>query len=291
MVQLFLRIDRKDADAPNSVPDRGFVLLAVLLFTGLVAAIALNLELLSLSSRRNSNAEFIQEQTNAVLDSALTRSIYALEQTSDPLIAAARSSAGYATWHYDRLDVAIVISSESGKIDLNTAPIDLIESAARIALGTGDISSRALARIAGERQSGQTFALVEAALTPADRFGPEAARFRQDFTVFSGQPGIDSLDAPDDVLRAIPGVTDAEVGTLLTARVENSLSPANSVINRLRQYFAPERPIYTITATLLGPVNHAIRATTVIVSQNQHRARVLMWHDVLQPVNPAAGSS
>jgi len=164
--------------------------------------------------------------------------------------------------------VTIALQDEAGKLDLNTAPPELLEGLFGV---LGIEGGRALARAVVDRRpalavpaGAQRFAVPNAIAgvrrTPGVAFDmrlmPFAAvaelrlvpgmtrraydRIRRFVTVQSGSARINPLTAPREILLSLPGVSPQEVDFLLAARATSG-EPGASVptLSGVERYIAP----------------------------------------------------
>ncbi|HWE72694.1 MAG TPA: hypothetical protein VG328_05995 [Stellaceae bacterium] len=215
--------------------------------------------------------------------------------------------------------VAVSIVDESGKIDLNVAPADMIAGLAdelgidaddRNALLAGIAARRAdVAKLTGGAASALAFAgdltgadpggLAQQAFADASEIGSlpglshdAVARLLPDLTVYSQRATINPLTATREILLAVPGISPEEVDFFLGARQQTSFEkPALGGVDR---YVAvtPPRAV-TITARARIGTARFTREEVVLMSGNLplRPYRILRWQQPREaPPNPAPTS-
>ncbi len=201
--------------------------------------------------------------------------------------------------------IRIKIEDESGKIDVNVAPPEMIAGLCAV-LGLDDTTSALLLegilsrrRIAAARLAAGAGAAPQirrlAAFTAIDELmqipGFDRASFerlRPYLTVFSQSAAIDPLVAPQPVLLAIPGVDVREVERLLVARaapVAEESSPFAPALTGVDDYITSGAlGVATIIAeatTDTGTVfaRRAVMASTDVVGQP---GQILEWRQEVE---------
>ncbi len=264
--------------------EQGFVLVTVLLFLGLISALAVQIIANSLSVSREAAARSTSVRQILVLDAALNRAIYALENPDDRFLRALRSSPNGAPWRFDCTDVRVVLVAESGKLDLNTADLYLLRSVVeRLFEDDPAVAEGIVSRLMTFRQAGRRFEFPEAVLGGADRFRYPVDTVRQVFTVLTGQTGFDPATASELLLKALPGQTQESISELLVARASGRLATA-ALSAQLRSLIVRERPVYNVGAELASSEIHARREAVVAIEPNTQSARVLSWRSIVKPL-------
>jgi general secretion pathway protein K len=223
------------------------------------------------------------------------------------------------TFQIGNTAVAVSIVDESGKIDLNTAPMDLIAGLAdelgieaddRTALLTGIGARRArfakmtdgvalslpfAGDIEGADPGGlgtQAFADTSELLSLPGLSHDAAMRLLPYLTVYSQNPTINPLTATRAVLLAVPGIGPEEVDFFLNARHQaNFEKPALAGVDR---YVAvtPSRAVTITARTRIGTASFT-REAVVLVSGNLPLLpyRILRWQQPREaPPNPVPAS-
>jgi general secretion pathway protein K len=214
--------------------------------------------------------------------------------------------------------VAVSIVDESGKIDINTAPTDLIAGLAdelgidaddRNALLTGISTRRTrFAKLAGDPLSlpfagdiegadpgglgAQAFADASELLSLPGLSRDAATRLLPYLTVYSQSPTINPLTATRAVLLAVPGMGPQEADFFLDGRHQTNFEkPALSGVDRYVAV-APPRAV-TITARARIGTASFTREAVVLVSGNLPLLpyRILRWQQPREaPPSPVPAS-
>jgi general secretion pathway protein K len=171
----------------------------------------------------------------------------------------------------------LAIQDEAGKIDLNTAQDELLRRLLRSGGADLETASTLKDRILdwrepgiGKRLNGAKAPEYRAAgLAYGPRNGPFAtveeaqlvmgmtpevfAAIRPALTVYSQTPWVDPSFAPPEVLRALPGMDEAAIASLLLARASSTSRPAIMLGHA-----------FTITSEAEGPGGFHTRRSAVI---------------------------
>jgi general secretion pathway protein K len=202
--------------------------------------------------------------------------------------------------------VAVSIVDEGGKIDLNTAPSDMIaaladeleidasdrnallagiaarrENFAKVAGSPALLSSPLVSDIGGADPGGrgmQAFADTSEIWSLLGLSHGAAARLLPYFTVYSQRTTLNPLTATREALLAVPGISPAEVDFFIAARYQpNFEKPALSGVDRYVGV-TPLRAV-TITARARTATATFTREAVVLVSGNLSLRpyRILRW--------------
>lgn len=224
------------------------------------------------------------------------------------------------TFQIGNRTVTASIVDEGGKIDLNSAPNDLIagladelgiepadrnalltgiatrrESFAKIAGSTSLLSSPLISNIGGAdpgRLSMQAFADTSEIWSLPGLSHDAAARLLPYFTVYSQRPTLNPLTATREVLLAVPGISPEEVDFFLAARYQpNFEKPALSGVDR----YVGVTPLRAVTITARASAGTAsfAREAIVLVSGNLSLRpyRILRWQQPRQAPPSSAPAS
>ena len=243
--------------------ERGAALLIVLwmlLLMSLLAAAFVSTTRSDLAIARNAVES---ARARALADAGITRAAVGLSE-SDPRFRWRADGTPYR-WAFGGGTVTVAIVGEVGKIDLNAAPPDVLESLFRYA-GAGDEAASIAQAVLDRRQAppgAQTPADDGAAIDPnepgfatIDDLGgvpgmtaPLLHAVLPLVTVLSGAPTVDPNTAPRGVLLSLPGADPADIDAFLAARDQQAAGNA-----------VPAPPPASI-APYLGP--GAISAVTI----------------------------
>ena len=254
--------------------NRGIALISVLWITGLLAVMAASFASSTRTEARLAHNHEEAAKAEALADAGVHRAIFGLLD-SDPATAWRAGHTVYA-FALGEGDVQVRIEDEDGKIDLNSAPLQLLIGLF-VALGLPEEEAQMLADRVGdfrdedsepEPLGAEDEAYFDAGLRQgaADRpFATESEllrvlgmtqslyeQARPYVTVYSGAEGIDPTRAYRPVLEALPGITPSVVEALLTAAGETdpfSLIEDQALLADLENYIVPSRDlVFTIRA-------------------------------------------
>ena len=148
--------------------ERGFVLVSALLFIAIMSALVVRIMVDTLSVSRQAAAESQAARHVQVLDAALNRAIFALENPSDELLGKMRSTKGGVLWRFDGLKIRIDLQAESGKLDINTADPVLLRGVIALLFADDEaVAEAAIQRLSTWREAGRRFEFVEAGRPPS----------------------------------------------------------------------------------------------------------------------------
>lgn len=243
----------------------------------------------------------------------------ALELTAYRLTAAPkedRPSNGRFDFRLGRATVVEEFHSESGRIDLNTAPKPLLSNLF-VALGAkSDAADQYADRIVAWRtagaQGGEADAEADAYRVAGRNYKPRRGPFQDvgelwlvlglppawveramaNITVFSGIPQVNVLDAPPFVLAALPGIGAEQVNGVLAAR-QSPRPDGKAILASLgtAQGSATVEPSRSIRVSVGIRFDSGTRATAEIVillgDDADEPYRVLSWRDDFDQIAPA----
>jgi general secretion pathway protein K len=254
--------------------NRGIALISVLWVTGLIAVMAASFASSTRTEGRLAHNREENSKAEALADAGVHRAVFGLLDF-DPETAWQAGDTVYA-FSLGEGEVQVRIEDESGKINLNGAPLQLL-TGLFVALGLPEEDAQLMADRIGdfrdedsepEPLGAEDEAYFGAGLPEgvADRpFATESEllrvlgmtrrlyeQVRPYVTVYSGAEGIDPTRAPRPVLEALPGITPPVVEALLTAGrgVDPfSLIEDQLLVAALENYFIPSRDlVFTIRA-------------------------------------------
>lgn len=306
---------------PRTSDQRGLALISVLWVLMVIAVLMTGFAVVTHAHRHVTINVAHQSRAHALVNAGLNRAAIAM-QDPDPRY----------RWHPDgqvyRFPfegdlIEISVADENGKIDINTAPEQLLLGLLA-ALGIPDEQAQALSdaiqdwrdpddlrRLHGAereeyRKAGQPgpanelFANI-AELTQVLGMTPELySRLAPFVTVYSGRQQINPVTAAAEVLMAIPGARLDDIAEAIALRQVTTPNYAQGVMNRLTwvgQFAnAAPGPAYTITlAAATGP-GGGVRASAEVVIwlTGDGSYRILEWRDrnlALDGVSTVAASS
>lgn len=222
--------------------ESGAALLIVLWMLLLLSLLAASFVITRRSDLDIARNDLESARARALADAGITRAVVALGE-SDPRMRW-RADGSLNRWAFGGGTIIVSIVSESGKIDLNAAPPDVIASLFHYAGAGDDLGAQLTAEILDRRAAGA------APLAGADRnavgFDPSQPAFvaidelggLQDMTamllqavlplvtVHSGLATIDPDTAPRAVLLSLPGADEAEIDAFLAERADGAQGDA-----------------------------------------------------------------
>ena len=225
--------------------EHGFVIVAVLWIIAALSALAMIFALYLSNSAQALAVSDAGLQAEALVSASIELTAYQLSLAGDK----ERPLQGSFHYRLDNAETLVSFVSETARIDLNLAPKDLLANLLS-GLGAGpEDADRYADRIIGWRTppkadaaDGEGALYRAAGLTYSPRQAPFAhanelalvlglppalvERALPFVTVFSGQPKIDPLVAPPEVIAALPGMTPSGLKEFLGERPGLPRDPA-----------------------------------------------------------------
>lgn len=309
-----LEIGREDrSGAPSGRRDRGFALILVIWVLALMALLGAEVAADSRSAAVVSRNRFDLAQLQASADAGVALAVMGL---LDPVVAARWQADGRVyERHYAGQDLSIAIADEGGKIDVNTAPIELIagllnefgvdrdqqalitrailERRAQFAAATPPTSSNT------GRLFGQSHIISLAQLAFADvselRLLPGMTRslyqsLEPELTVYSQNPTLNPMTASRPTLLAIPGTGAGDADAVMASRRGGAAQLDASELSKLALY-ARIDTLHVVGITVRAKAANGAsftRHAVVAVSPDRplDQTRILRWE---QPSDLSAG--
>jgi general secretion pathway protein K len=203
---------------------RGLALVSVLWGVAILSLIAAAMLSASVTSAHLDRNGWNAARAGSVADQAVSRAILSL--LDDRVRLRPRVDAKPQTLTFDSVPVRLWIQDESGKINLNTAPKDVLASLfASAGLERGDAAALADRIVARQTPAGAPNAHIAFRapdeLLAVPRMTPALlARIEPLITVYGKAPTINRQVAPRAVLRLMPDLDDQAIDRLLKARDE-----------------------------------------------------------------------
>lgn len=281
----------------------GFIIVAVLWILGTLATLAVIYSLYV----RETALEFVNHderlQAQALAMSGVELAAYQL--TANPRTPPLR---GQFVFEEGNAQVAVSFRTENSRIDLNFAPKELLAGLFSSVGVESDAAITYADRIIAWRtplQSGQSDPEAGLYQAAGKSYGPRHAPFQHPdelalvanippsvvdrilpyVTVYTGQPAVNLLAAPPQVLAALPGMTPERLQLLLTLRQD---SPQD-----LAAQLGALPPDMTLEASKANRVSIDIRfrsgrrmqaeAVILLVGTDTEPYRVLSWRDNVPP--------
>lgn len=233
--------------------DDGFILVAVLWILGGLATLAAIYALYVVYAATSIEVNNERVQAEAAVSSALELTAYYLSNVE----AAARPTSGSFNFQIGSANVGVGFRSEAARIDLNTAPKELLAGLFKVLGAQPDaadyyadriIAWRTPAPTQNEDQDKEIIAYRTAGLSESPRQAPftnveelwlvlglppvMVERALPFVTVFSGLPTVNVMDAAPEVVAALPGMTPDRLDDVLKQR-STTQQDANLVLQAL----------------------------------------------------------
>jgi general secretion pathway protein K len=290
----------------TSTSERGFVLVAVLWIIAALSALATIFALYLSNSAQALAISDTSLQTEALVSASVELTAYQLSLTQDN----ARPLQGSFRYRMNDADIVVAFVSEGGRIDLNLAPKGLLENFLS-GLGAAPQDAAQYAdRIIGWRTPPKSNSVEDevslyraAGLAYSPRQAPFAHvnelalvvglppalvdRALPFVTVFSGQPKINVLVAPPEVIAALPGMTPSALKEFLEIRPTLPRDPA-----AIAAALGPAQASATIEKSGFFRIRTTVRfengrqtSSEVVIDLGggeQDPYRVLSWRDAVE---------
>jgi general secretion pathway protein K len=290
----------------TSTSERGFVLVAVLWIIAALSALATIFALYLSNSAQALAISDTSLQTEALVSASVELTAYQLSLTQDN----SRPLQGSFRYRMNDADIVVVFVSEGGRIDLNLAPKRLLENFLS-GLGAAPQDAAQYAdRIIGWRTPPKSNSVEDevslyraAGLAYSPRQAPFAHvnelalvvglppalvdRALPFVTVFSGQPKINVLVAPPEVIAALPGMTPSALKEFLEIRPTLPRDPA-----AIAAALGPAQASATIEKSSFFRIRTTVRfengrqtSSEVVIDLGggeQDPYRVLSWRDAVE---------
>lgn len=273
---------------------RGVALLLVLWACTLLAILLGGYAVLARTEGLQARYQFAQAQAHYAAEAGLMRAIYGLH---DPQTKRRwRADGRIYPFHFDNATVLVSAIDEGGKVDLNTASVQVLqrlfvaagqspEDAGKLAenviewrsppgMGNDEASRRAIYAAAGRDYGPRSgaFASVEE-LQLVLGVTPELYRMlAPQLTIWSGRPIPDANTAPPLALASIPGLTDRQMEIIRAARLRNASDAALALDAGTTHSIRSE-------ATLADGTRAILRATIRLQAGGAQPYAVLRWQE------------
>jgi len=238
---------------------RGFVLVAVLWLLAALAVLAVIFSVHLSNSTRALALNDTELQADALVSAAVELTAYRIwladeeapPQREDSQLPRTRSRPprGAFQTQLGGAELSVAFASEATRIDLNAAPKELLAGLMSVLGASSDEASQHADRIVGwrTRATAETSDREDSLYLAAGRtYAPRKAPFAHVnelalglglppvlvdralpfVTVFSGMPGVDALNAPPEVVAALPGMTPRRLKQFLNDRGGLANEPA-----------------------------------------------------------------
>jgi general secretion pathway protein K len=227
----------RKASPTAAISERGFVLVAVLWIIAALSALATVFAVYLSNSAQAVALNDVGLRAEALVSAGVELTAYQLSLAGDK----ARPFQGAFRYRLDNAEIGVSFVTETARVDLNLAPKEML---ANLLSGLGaspDDAAQYTDRIIGWRTTPKSDAAEDevslyraAGLAYSPRQAPFAHvnelalvvglppalvdRALPFVTVFSGQPKVNALAAPPEVIAALPGMTPSGLKEFLQAR-------------------------------------------------------------------------
>jgi general secretion pathway protein K len=295
--------------------EHGFVLVAVLWIVAALSALAIIFTVYLSNTAQALSVSDIRLQAEAAVSGSVELTAYQLALAGEK----ARPMQGSFHYRLDHADITVSFVSETGRIDLNAAPKDLLANLfASLGAGPEDAAQYA-DRIIGWRTPPKADAAEdEVSLYRAAGLGysPRQAPFAHVdelalvqglppalvdralpfVTVFSGQAKINVLIAAPEVLAALPGMTPSSLKEFLRERpgLPNDMAAIATALGPAQANAAIDKSDFFRILTTIRFDNGRQTTSEVVIglAGEQDPYHVLSWQDEVEvtashPARPA----
>jgi general secretion pathway protein K len=298
--------------APRSSAQQGFALLVVIWVLALLAVLATGFSAATRSEVRQANNLLENARARTTADSGVALAIVGfLDQ--NPATQWATDGAK-RTIAFEGGTVTVSIQDEAGKVNLNAAPVELIDGLLAILGFDSDVRTLFIGAILDRRKESATTSpngWGRGLGDGNDRSSPTSVSFRTldevraltgisrkaydrivpFVTVFSQTARINPLTAPREVLLALPGVKSGEVDAILAARTalaEGRTSvpmPLLTGVERFAGRTTLKAVSITATARTKSGAVFARRTVTLLSGSPDHPYETLEWRQLLDDID------
>jgi len=282
--------------------EQGFVIVAVLWLLAALAALAMIFSVYLSNSARALAVNDTALQAQALASAGVELTAYQLQLAGED----ARPARGSFQARLNGADLAVGFVTEAARVDLNSAPKELITGLLSV-LGAAEDDAREYAdriiawrtkstpETAGNedalyRAAGRSYSPRQAPFAHVNELGlvlglPPALveRALPFVTVFSGASGVDVMTAPPEVIAALPGMTPLTLKLFLNERAALPNDPA-AVAAALGEAksntTAQKSKAYRISIRVRFPGGRESASEVVIgLRSEEDPYRVLSWQD------------
>jgi len=282
--------------------EQGVVIVAVLWLLAALAALVVIFSAHLSSSARSLAVNDIALRAEALVSAAVELTAYQLRLAGED----DRPAQGSFRTRLDGADLVVSFVSEAARVDLNTAPKELLAGLLAV-LGVAEVDAREHAdrivawrtgptpetvdnEAARYRAAGRPYSPRQAPFAHTNELGlvlglPPALveRALPFVTVFSGVSGVDVLTARPEVIAALPGMTPLTLRQFLNDRatLPNDRAAIASALGAARQNVAAQSSqAYRMLISVRFPNGREIAAEVVIALRSEEDPyRVLAWQN------------
>jgi general secretion pathway protein K len=292
------RIQRSAASAS----EQGFVIVAVLWLLAALAALAVIFSAYLSNSARALAGNDTALQAEALVSASVELAAYQLQLAGED----SRPAQGTFHTRLNGADLAVSFVSEAARIDLNTAPKELLAGLLTV-LGANEEDARADAdrvvawrtpptpETAGNedalyRAAGRSYSPRQAPFAHVNELGlvlglspALVERALPLVTVFSGASGVDALIAAPEVIAALPGMTPLTLRQFLNDRatLPNDAAAIAAALGEAKSNATTQKSQAYRMLIRIGFPNGRRTASEVVIGlgSKEDPYRVLSWQD------------
>jgi general secretion pathway protein K len=277
----------------------GFIVVAVLWILAALATLAATFAVYVNATAFSLAGYDVRLQAQELAMAGVELAVYKLTENPE-----AQPARGKFEFRLGNADVAVDFRSESGRIDLNFAPKQLLAGLFTVLGSEPEAAEDFADRIIAWRTPAPGSADSEAFLyrTAGKSYGPRHAPFQHVnelglvlsltpdlvgralpyLTVYSGRPEVNVLNAAPEVLAALPGLTSERMQLLLAQRDGASQDILKAQLGMAAQYVtAQSSKANRITVDVRFDSRRRMRSQAVVLLMDDDVApfRLLSWRD------------
>jgi general secretion pathway protein K len=298
----------------GAVSEQGFVLVAALWLLAALAALATIFAIYLSNSARALALGDTALQAQALVAAGVELTAYQLQLAGED----ARPAQGAFHTRLNGADLDVSFVSETARVDLNTAPKELLAGLLSVLGASGDDAAQYVDRIiawrtkptpetAGNedalyRAAGRSYSPRQAPFAHVNELGlvlglPPALveRALPFVTVFSGASGVDVLTAAPEVIAALPGMTPLTLKQFLNERgslSNDSAAIAAALGDAKASATAQKSQAYRILIRVRFPKGGQTASEVVIgLRRGDEPYQVLSWQDDVSVRRRVSGES
>jgi hypothetical protein len=236
---------RLRAAYPTASED-GFALMSVLIAVFVLAILAIGLLATQRTIALDERIIIDGSRLRRIAESGIDRATAIYASDSDPLRKLLRPDGRTVDWHFEDVAVQLKVQAESGKPDLNAGNTQQIRAIATKIIPETSTLDVFLNNFDNFRNAQIKIDAPASLLPPLARMSSLRDIIEDNFTVLTGQTGIDPMTAPEDVLDATPMLPPELHAAIQSARANGQRNIP--YVETFRGLFVGERPIYTFRA-------------------------------------------
>jgi general secretion pathway protein K len=298
----------------SSSSEQGFVIVAVLWLLAALAALAVIFSVYLSNSARALALGDTALESEALVSACLELAAYQLRLAGED----ARPAQGSFRTRLNGAELAVSFVSEAARIDLNTAPKELLAGLLSVLGATQEDARQFADRIVGwrtkaspptsdnedalYRAAGKSYSPRQAPFAHVNELGlvlgiPPALveRALPFVTVFSGSEGVDALNAQPEVVAALPGMTPLTLKQFLSTRalLPNEPAALAAALGDAKAAATDQKsPAYRLLIRIRLHNGREVASEVVISLRGEEDPyRVLSWQDDVTLRRRAPGQS